>query len=153
MPPDRARWIVWAAMMGAVALYAGLATVLPPFSVPDLPGEALLAIAAAGISAGLAALVIHRIALVRPILAGRLDPDSAEGSAQALRLWIVCWALAESVAILGLVAALLFGRRDLAWPAVALAMLLLVVTSPRLPARTLTAAELSRPDVRIGEGS
>ncbi len=141
------------AMMGALALYAGLSTVLPPLGIPELPDEVLLAFGAAGIGAGVAALVIHRVALVRPILDGTLDPKSDEGAARAFRIWIVCWALAESVGLLGLVASLVSGRSDVALPAVALAMLLLVVLSPRLPARTPTAAELNRPGVRIGEGS
>jgi hypothetical protein len=98
-----------------------------------------------------AALAIHRIALVRPILDGALDPKTADGAARALRIWILCWGLAESVGLLGLVASLVSGRSDLALPAVALAMLLLATMSPRLPTRTPTAAELKRTDVRIGE--
>lgn len=151
MPPERVRWVVWMAMVGALALYAALATLLPPLSVPELPEQALLALGAAGIGIGASALVIHRVALVRPFLDGTLDPKSAEGAARALRVWIVCWALAESVGLLGLVASLVSGRRDLAWPAVTLSMMLLVAMSPRLPTRTLTAAELNRSDVRIGE--
>ena len=94
--------IVWLSLIVSQCIY--LALPMPEAAVDrgDLP---LLAgaLAFVALPEAIGAFVWFRIAAVGRIQAGRLDPSTPEGGAQLLQVLILCWVLAESIAIYGLV--------------------------------------------------
>jgi F0F1-type ATP synthase membrane subunit c/vacuolar-type H+-ATPase subunit K len=83
-------------------------------------------------------LVYRRRALVAPIQAGQLDPDSPEGMARAFTPFILNLVLTESIAIYGLVLAFLSRSPLLALPFALCAFILMFLHRP-------TAADLTPP--------
>jgi F0F1-type ATP synthase membrane subunit c/vacuolar-type H+-ATPase subunit K len=93
------------------------------------------ALVLAGISVITAAgtLVYRRRALVEPIQAGRLDPDSPEGTAHAFTPYILNLVFTESIAIYGLVLALVSRSPLAALPFAVGAFVLMWVHRPTAP--------------------
>lgn len=151
-PPDAAttRWILWAALLASVLLYAAIPLlVAPPPSDPPLPALPGL-FAGFGLAAAGAALLLHHLALRRPIAHGALDPVGPAHAPRVLVVLVIAWVLAEVPAILGLVLALLGGGPQAGWGLALLSALTLLALAPRLPAPAPSSAALARGDGKIG---
>jgi hypothetical protein len=132
MDADQRLWIMWASLASSVLLYAGLALGIEPAAPPALAGGALLpalSLAAAGLGAGSVALRARLLAA--PARAGSLDVTREPGATRFQVVSIVCFALSEAVALLGLVGFLLGGSRPTAICFAAAGAVLLVFHAPR----------------------
>ena len=110
-------WIIWAALLSALPLYAVVAVMVGPVSVGMADSTSLLA-QALGVFALVASVIAHlswrkgcNAALAVP-----LNPGDAETNLQAeQRHFITAWALNQSIGVYGLVLALL-GSPLTVWP-------------------------------------
>lgn len=105
--PDRTLRIVWGAMVASILVYAAVAASFLRAGASAVGHEKTsgidlwLEVEAAGTA--WAAIVLWKTRRTDPIRNGALDPESAAGRVAIRRVSIVCWALAESIAIFGLV--------------------------------------------------
>jgi hypothetical protein len=142
-------FVIWVAM----AVSQVICLVLPAGQGPTATGEGPSAFGLVAATLGLAAaietvvlVVVLRRGALGPIEDGRLDPAAPAGAARLLAVLIVGWALAESVAIYGLVLRFL-GAPATHWlPFAAAGGILLLVARPWQPglSRPATSAELAR---------
>jgi len=137
---DRRLLLVWGAMVASIVVYGAVAAVLLRGGVPPARSSGVdlwLEVEAAGTA--WAAIVLWRTRRVGALRSGALDPDSPAGRAAIRRVSIVCWALAESIAIFGLV---LVGLRRTPLPGLAFigaGVLLELALLPREPSRSRPA--------------
>jgi uncharacterized membrane protein len=126
---------------------------LPAGRGPTAAGEGPTAFGLFAATLGVVALVeavvlvvVLRRGALEPIEDGRLDPASAAGAARLLTVLVVGWALAESVAIYGLVLRFLGAPTTYWLPFAAAGAILLLVARPWQPglSRPATSAELAR---------
>lgn len=145
------RWILWAAMLGAVAMHAALPWALAmPALFPEPPAALREGAVAAGLACAAGALVVHAIGVRRPLARGAVDPGDPDAARRITAVFVVAWGLADVPVLLGLVLALATGRPAAgAWGAL-LSLATMVLLAPRLPSPPPDAAALARSDVRIG---
>lgn len=101
--------ILWFVLLGSVGMYwlvAGVIPVDPELTPPPLVAQ-ILTFLAVGMGLGVAFLRFNRI----PLLQSRLLADPAALN-QLRLLYIICFAMAESVAVYGLALKLLGAPRD-----------------------------------------
>lgn len=108
----RTQRIVWIGMLGSVLVYGVILALVSPPRDPEADTLAL-ALAAMAVPVGAFSVVVHRLL--------RLAPPTGP---------IVRWAMAESVAIFGLVAAFLGGPPLIAGLLFAFALVLLAIAYP-----------------------
>jgi hypothetical protein len=100
----------------------------------DGPPEALsLALAAVAVVEAIGVVVYFRQAALGPVQRGVLDPKSAGGAPQLFQVFILCWVLAESIAIFALVLGVLGAELVVRVPFVIGAAGLLFVCRPWHP--------------------
>ncbi len=151
-PPARVQWIVWAAIMMSLLVYAAMPFLLPAGASASEGGDVVFVGTFAFMAAMCAAasLALRHLLLIAPLERGELDPSSAAGRARFFQVSLICWLLAESVAVWGLVLFFLGGSLVLLYGFVLGAAVLLGVHAPRLPVRASSSVDLARPDVKIG---
>ena len=111
MTRDRTLLLVWGAMVASILLSAAVAASALRNGEAKTGSKGVdlwLEVEAAG--AAWAAIVLWKTRRIDPIRSGALDPATDAGRAAIRRVSVVCWALSESIAILGLV--LVFLRRS-----------------------------------------
>jgi hypothetical protein len=110
--------ILWFALLLSQVIYLVVASVLPGDPASSPASVSVISLALAIVSIGIAALtlVMRRRALVAPIQAGQLDPNTPEGHQRAFVPFIINLVLTESIAINGLVIALLSREPQRAYP-------------------------------------
>jgi hypothetical protein len=94
--------IVWISLIVSQCIYLGLPVPEAAGGRDDLPMLAG-ALAFVALSEAVGAFAWFRIGAVGRIQGGHIDPSSVEGAGQLFQVLIVCWVLAESIAIYGLV--------------------------------------------------
>jgi hypothetical protein len=128
--------IVWLALLASQVLYLAVPYLVTLGGEP-LPAMArtrlFFALAAVAAVTGAGSLVYRQRALVAPIAAGRLDPRTPEGSARAFAPYVLNLVLTESIAIHGLVLALVSHERLVALPFALAAFALMAVHRPTAP--------------------
>lgn len=145
-------WILWGALLASLLVYAAIPLLLPAVEAPPADAAWVGGGAALAGLAALGSLALRRLALVGPVGRGELDLGSHAGQTRLYLVSMLCWALAESVGIVGLLLFLLYRRPELVYPFLAAAIGLMLYHAPRASAlrRLAGSAELARPDVRIG---
>lgn len=143
--------IVWCALAISQVIYLGLPAPGPE-PAPD-PGfldllAGLLGVVALAEAAGIWFLLQHRA--IAPIARGQLRPDGPEGVQQLFQALVVCWVLAGSVAIYGLVLRFLGAPASHSLPFAAAGAVLLLYARPwhpglRAPASTVDRASSAKP--------
>ena len=91
--------IVWVALLAAPIVYMAVPT---PGVATRPPGMVVFALAGLALAEAIGVLLCFRIAGVARVQRGEIDPDSPEGMARLFKVLVVCWTLAESIAIYGL---------------------------------------------------
>jgi hypothetical protein len=146
METQRVGTIVWAfALLGVPAYLAGgwlISDRIPALSLS--PAFGVLLSAAALLAAGFT-LKLRNDLLVNAIRDGRLDTSTAEGAATFLRVSLICWVLAESIAVMGLVWALWSRSPGVSVPFVLVSLALFAIHSPRFPRSDRPAAPATDP--------
>lgn len=131
--------IVWYVLAISLVIYVGVAHVAEPEPSSELPlGILFPALGALSVAIGVGTVSYRRIALVRPIQSGALDPGTPEGQQKGSQALVILWVLSESVGIYGLVLSFLSGQPLFSLGFSAAALGLLVVHRP-------TARDLERP--------
>jgi hypothetical protein len=136
--------LLWWALVGALLIYAAVAHVAIAWIDVQIGAPAPILFAAlsiVSIAIAIGTIVYRRRALVAPIQAGTLDPDTSEGARRAFQPFIVNLACSESVGIFGLVLALFAGSGEYALPFVSAALILAYIHRP-------TASDLVPPTSR-----
>ena len=126
---------LWSVLLRSQVIFLVVPFILPAGSASDLTTVRTLSLVFAGVSVVVAVgtLVYRRRALVAPIQAGQLDPNTTAGVAKAFSPFIVNLVLTESIAICGLVLALLSHQVGWALPFAAGAFALMYVHRPGSP--------------------
>jgi F0F1-type ATP synthase membrane subunit c/vacuolar-type H+-ATPase subunit K len=128
--------ILWIALLASQVVYLAVAFIVRPAGQP-LPSLAVsrlfFTLAALAVVTAVGSMLYRRKALVAPIQAGRLDPNHADGFAQAFAPFVLGLVLAESIAIYGLVLALLSHEPSFALPFALLAFVLTGLQRPSAP--------------------
>jgi hypothetical protein len=141
--------VLWLALLASQVIYLVVpyvAEVAGRRPDPGVLNTLTLILAGISLATGAGTIVYRRRALVDPIQAGRLDPDSPDGAAKAFSPIILNLVLTESIAIYGLVLALLSGSPSRAVPFALGAFVLMWVHRPTAPGLTPPAsAGLYRP--------
>ena len=127
--------ILWYALLFSQVVYLYVPTRLAGGSTasPESVDRISLVLAAVAIGVGVATLIVRRRMLVAPIQTGQLDPDTPEGFQKAFVPFILNLALTESIAIHGLVIALLSREPVRAWPFAVAAFALMFWHRPTAP--------------------
>jgi hypothetical protein len=129
MPQQMTSLILWASLALAQLLYVVL-----PIPVqendPDFLSSLALAMGVVAFAEAIGALVLLRSRALGPISAGTLDPQSRQGVAGLFTTLIICWVLAESIAVYGLVLRIMGAESDLWSPFAVVGGLLLLVCRP-----------------------
>jgi hypothetical protein len=147
-------WLIWASLVGALAVYGLIPVFVPlpaePSSAPQTPLTMALAIVAVGTA--VASIAVRRVALVGPIHRGELDPSTESGVARFFAISLVSWALSESIGLYGLVLFFLFRVSGPLYLFLAVAFVLLLYHAPRgdRPMSRSSVEDLARPGVKIG---
>jgi hypothetical protein len=144
------RWILWAALLAAVAIHAALPLLLPLEPTPAHLGPLRVLFPGLALAAAAGGVALHRVGLVRPIARGALDPASPDAAPRVTAVFVVAWALAEVPAILGLVLAVLTGQPTAGWGLALLSVASLVLLAPRVASPPPSAASLATSDRKIG---
>lgn len=168
---ERTMRILWVALMGSVSVYglvlyqlslSGMAT--QPMALPPLVPPALaLMLAATGFILFRTLSAPDRIrALLKDARPPQGEPAThAEGLSEAERrlsrvpptyftLYILRWAIFESIAVLGLVLGILSGSFEVFVPYGLAAIALMAMSPPRIKQRLIDAIPLLPSDVRAG---
>ena len=140
---DKAK-LIWFALLASVGIYAALPLLIPPMGSEPQAGV-LLPLAAA-------ALMTAAMSFVVPSLIAKNAPPEQQGEQLDFTLNVVRWALAEAVAVFGLVLYLLGHPVTFAWGFAIASAVLMFVHAPRPTSDTMhqSSADLARPDVKIG---
>lgn len=137
--PQRVVMIIWGALVMAVVVYWGLASGSEPSEVkPDDSLAQTLAWVAAGVSG--ASLMLRQL-LLGDFQSGKISLKTEAGRVRFLTGNIVCFALAESVALFGLVLAFT-GHPQSDWLVFFAAAVLLLIIHIPLPGRFQPKARL-----------
>lgn len=136
--------IIWAAMLGSNAVYAAMPLLVPGGEAaldPAIP----LALAAGAVMTAVASFVVPAIVARMPV------EDDAMRANRSFQLCVVRWALAEAVAIDGIVLFVLGAGTGWLWGLCAASAVLLGIHAPRENALSPHDSRgLARPDVKIG---
>lgn len=128
--------LIWWALVASIGIYAAVAYTMAG-ALPPRDGTQIHVLAAAlgvvSITVGMVTIFIRGRMLVGPIKRGELDPRTPAGLQRAFVPFMVCLVLSESVAIYGLVLALLSGRSLYAAPFLMIAIVLLLIHRPTAP--------------------
>ena len=115
---------------GLVAALAQLLYVVLPIPVqendPDFLSTLALAMGVVAFAEAIGTLALLRIRALGPISAGTLNPQSREGVAGLFTTLIICWVLAESIAVYGLVLRVMGAESDVWSPFAVVGGLLLL---------------------------
>ncbi len=126
--------ILWWCFVASLLIYVGVAYLV---AVPATSHTAqpVLVVVFGLLSAaiGIASLIYRRHALSGPIQRGALNPMTPDGLQKAFPPFVVNLALSESVAIFGLVLALLAGQGAYSIPFILAALALLYAHRPTAP--------------------
>lgn len=128
--------LVWFALLSSQVIYLAIPFVIRFAGQPADPSFVrLLSVALGSVSlvVAIGTLIYRRRALVEPIRAGELDPSSQQGFARAFTPLILNLVLTESIAIYGLVLALLSHRPGSALPFAIGAFVLMYLHRPTAP--------------------
>lgn len=128
-------WIVWAALSGSVlacAVIAFLQTRAAASIDASFPQTLYLVLLGMGLSNALVSVVIRQFLLVRAVRRGTLDLQTSAGSQRAFVLFLVTWALSETLGIFGLVIVLLGASFVSGIPFWGLALVLMLLHRPTL---------------------
>jgi hypothetical protein len=101
---------VWRALLGSLALYAALPWFLRPEPRVESVGAMLLGLTAISLVTAIATFAVRELLLNRPIRSGELRVDTDAGRNRLMQLYVVLWALCESVGVYGLVLYMLSGE-------------------------------------------
>jgi hypothetical protein len=131
----RRAWITCAALLLSLLVYAAVILWVSPAAPPPLEQPALVgALALVAAAIGAASLAIRALLVVRPVRTGELDPTREPDAQRLFALSVVGWMLADTVAVLGLLAFFLLHARTAALGFVAGGAALLLLQAPRLGA-------------------
>lgn len=119
--------ILWVALVVSQAIYLGIPSPRAGEGTPQA-FAAVLALVATTQAVGV--LLFFRIAGVRRIQSGKLDPTTAAGMGQLFTVLILSWVLTEAIAIYGLVLRFLGGPLWQTGLFALAAFALMVVTQP-----------------------
>ena len=127
--------ILWLALLLSQVLYLVVAQIVPKESDSSPTNVALVTLALAIFSIGLAVftLVWRRRMLVAPIQAGQLDPNSQEDLGKVFVPYVLTIVVTESIAINGFVIALLAREPERAYPFAIAAFALMYYHRPTAP--------------------
>ncbi len=126
-------WVLWAALAGSILACAAVAflqtrtTALADASFPQTLYWVLLGM---GLSNALVSIVIRQFLLVRAVRRGTLDLQTSVGLQRAFVLFLVTWALSETLGIFGLVIVFLGAHFASGIPFWGLALLLMLLHRP-----------------------
>jgi hypothetical protein len=127
----RRAWITWAALLLSLLGYAAVILWVSPPG-PALGPPALIApLALAAAAIGAASLALRSRLVMRPVRSGELDPAREPDAQRCYALSVLCWVLADAVAVLGMLAFFLLHARDAALWFVAGGAALLALQAPR----------------------
>ena len=128
--------VLWLVLLGSQVIYLVLPFVLQPAGQPSDPSfvrTVSLALGSVSAVVGVGTIVYRRRALVAPIQAGHLDPNTTEGLAKVFRPFVLNLVLTESIAIYGLFLALLSQGPRPALPFAIAAFVLMYLHRPMAP--------------------
>jgi hypothetical protein len=125
-------WIVWAAMVASVVTYAAVILAVRLSEPARSPTALTPALALAALASGAGSLALRAWLLVRPARAGRLDLAREPDARRFFAVSVACWALAEAVAVLGLVTFLVQRAPGVGLGCVVGSLALLALQAPRL---------------------
>lgn len=142
--------IIWLAFLFGLVIYALLPPLLRlPRETPDPQFRAIVfvVLAIAAVSAIAVIFVLRRRSAAAP--AGG-EPEIPENHRGTMAAGLVSWALAEAVALFGVVLYLLFHEPLHLYPFLVVAFGLLLLLAPRERGSGGPPSHLARPDVKIG---
>lgn len=127
-------WIIWAAMLGTLALYAIVPTLVPPRATPWYEAQIAVGRFVAGLLAlvaGVGTFAIRETLALKQIRMGTIDPTTPAGHARIRVALIATWALCDLVGILGLALAIAAGNPALVAPFAGAAAVLFLIHRPQ----------------------
>lgn len=139
---------IWLAFLSALVIYALLPLLLrlPEQSVdPQLQAILFIALSIAAVSTIGVIVMIRRAMPAAPV-----NPDSTDARRRTMLVSLVSWALAEAVALFGVVLYVLFRQPLHLYPFLVVAFGLLLLLAPRANRMGRPSSDLARPDVKIG---
>ena len=121
--------IVWVVLIVSQLIYPFVPAreVAAERTVPAIFVTVLGAVAA---SQAIGLVVWFRLGAVGRVQSGRVDPGTTEGNAMLFQVLVLCWVLAESIAIYGLVVRFMGGTLVQWAPFAVAALVLMGVTNP-----------------------
>lgn len=146
-------WIVWAAMLASLVLYAAMPLFFAGSGADDPAFERvmLIALSAVALVSGIGTLVARNLLIVQPARRGELDLRSAAGLAHFFPIAVVLWAVSESIGVCGLLLCFLFGKLAYLYSFLFAAAALLLVHAPRLASLVpVSTSDLAKPTIEIG---
>lgn len=151
-PPATVQWILWAAILMSVLVYALMPFFLPIDASPSEGSDVVFVGSFALLAAMCAAasFAVRHLMWIAPLERGELDLSSTSGRARFFQVSLVCWVLSESVGICGLVLFFLGSSQAVLYGFVLGAVVLLGIHAPRRPGRGSSTLDRARPDVKIG---
>jgi hypothetical protein len=135
-PATRTLWIVWASMLATLIVYAAIPFLVPGGQARDplLEQAMLLGLFGVAAASAIGTLIARNLMIVQPAQRGDLDLGSGPALSRFASVSIALWAVAESIAVYGLVLYLLFGKAGYLHAFLLAAATLFAVHSPRAPA-------------------
>lgn len=121
--------IIWCALAIAQLLYAVVPVALQGRD-PAFLATLAMALGVAAFGEAITIVVVLRVRALGPLADGRLDLSDPKGTAQLFTTLILCWILAESIAIYGFVLRILGAESDQWTPFAIIGGLLLLISRP-----------------------
>jgi len=127
--------IIWIALLASQVIYLIVAFKASggPSVNPSVVTTFSITLAAVAIGLAVATIFLRRRALVSPIQAGKIDPNAQEGLSKILPTVLINLCFTESIAVDGLVLALVSHEPGRALPFAAGAFVLMYVHRPMAP--------------------
>ena len=149
---QRTQWILWGVCIASPLIYLGLAAHQVADKAPQDASFLALFLGVESLILAFASLGIWHFLAARPIRRGTLEPDSPRGRQRVFVIYVVLWAIAESIALEGLVVAFVSNQISLMVPFVVLSLILMTVHMPkeRKPEPPDTIQSLARSSKPIG---
>lgn len=126
-------WIIWGTLLASLGIYAALPLLVTPAGEGMGEGARILTLClvAVAVATAAATFILKRVLVVAPVARGEMDAKTPRGAQRIQLGYVVCWALAESIGVYGLVLYFLTHSVTTMLPFIVGSALLLVAHAPR----------------------